>query len=104
MLSEYENNLNVRPATAGDRKNRKSSLFRYWGQTFGSKSQHGHRSGCPEISKPRELTPTTNPLGQVSGAGHGTMGIHHGSRRVSRLEPSPKMFQILESNEAEGKV
>ncbi len=112
MLSEYENNLNIRPAAASERKSRKSSLFKHWGQTFNSASrQHhaSHRSGCPELSRGRELTPTTNPLASASAAGSsgnvgGTTVAQHGNRRISRMEPPSKMVQIHETSEAEGRV
>lgn len=109
MLSEYENNLNIRPAAASERKSRKSSLFKHWGQTFNSASrQHhaSHRSGCPELSRGKELTPTTNPLSSASAAGNagGTTGAQHGNRRISRMEPPSKMVQIHETSEAEGRV
>ena len=111
MLSEYENNLIQQTAVGHtERKSRKSSIFKHWGQTFNSGRHGGHQKGCPELSRPmRELTAAAaHPLTVSStGGSQAGQGPVHGSRRIShhqRLEPPSKMVQIHESSEAEGRV
>ena len=99
MLSEYENNLiQQSAASTSERKSRKSSIFRQIGQTFNGR--YGHKSGLAESS-------CSHPPTSANCVGHGNhRRLSSAQRGPTRdfSDPSSKMVQIHESNEAEGRV
>ena len=86
MLSEYENNLiQQHSAHPGERKSRKTSLFRQLGQSWNNRYGN-NRSGGYQESSHQPIAKGKAPL--------------HASRRSHE----PKMDRIHESNEAENNV
>jgi len=86
MLSEYENNLiQQHSATTGERKSRKTSLFRQLGQSWNNRYGN-RREGHQHEPSQKSLAKDAHTL--------------HANRRTQE----PKMSRIYESNEAENNV
>ena len=87
MLSEYENNLiQQHSTTTGERKSRKTSLFRQLGQSWNNRYGNNRNGGHQHESSQNSLAKDAHTL--------------HANRRSHE----PKMGRIYESNEAENNV
>ena len=89
MLSEYENNLiQQHSATSGERKSRKTSLFRQLGQSWSNRYGNNRNSGG----------------GHQHDRCHNSLAKDAHTLHANRRSHEPKMGRIYETNEAENNV